>query len=144
VRKQETSKYLNETCNISFLYLVLLLKLKYNILTDPPTMTNIYTFKNILHDAWLDFHGPYSRRPPAEDEARQELYAQLDDYFKNECSGEWINIFKPLASYWVFNGSLVISDIKQVSESFNDETPKEQRVHYQVFLGLAEWLKNYA
>ena len=107
-------------------------------------MTNVYVFKNILHDAWLDFHGPYSRRPPTEDEARQELYAQLDDYFKDKYSGEWINNFKSLASSWVFNGRSVISDIKQAIESFNDETPKEQRVHYQRFLELAEWLKDYA
>ena len=107
-------------------------------------MTNSYTFKNILHDAWLDFHGPYSRRPPTEDEARQELYAQLDDYFKDKYSGEWINNFKSLASSWIFNGSSVISDIKQVTERFNRATPKEQRVHYQWFLELAEWLKDYA
>ena len=107
-------------------------------------MMNSYTFKNILHDAWLDFHGPYSRRPPTQDEARQELYAQLDDYFKDKYSGEWINNFKSLASSWVFNGRSVISAIKQAIESFNDETPKEQRVHYQGFLELAEWLKDYA
>ena len=110
----------------------------------PHTMTNIDTFKNILHDAWLDFHGPYSRRPPPEDEARQELYEQLNDYFKNECHGDWINTFKPLAASWIFNASSVISDIVQVTERFNAATPKEQRDHFQGLLDLAEWLKDYA
>ena len=110
----------------------------------PHTMTNIDTFKNILHDAWLDFHGPYSRRPPPEDEARQQLYAQLNDHFKNEHHGDWINTFKPLAASWIFNASSVISDIVQVTERFNAATPKEQRDHFQALLELAEWLKDYA
>ena len=123
---------------------MLLLKLKYNILTYLPTMTNSYTFKNILHDAWLDFHGPYSRRPPTEDEARQELYADLDNYFKNEVRGDWINTFKPLALSWIINTNSVNSHIQQVTESFNAATPSDERAHYQAFLELAEWLKDYA
>ena len=107
-------------------------------------MTNINTFKNILHDAWLDFHGPYSRRPPTEDEAREELYAELDNYFKNEVHGDWINTFKPLALSWIINTGSVISHIQQVTESFNAATPKEQRDHFQALLELAEWLKDYA
>jgi hypothetical protein len=107
-------------------------------------MTNINTFKNILHDAWLEFHGPYARRPPTEDEARQELYAELDNYFKNEVRDDWINTFKPLSLSWIINGSSVITRILQVTERFNAATPKEQRDHFQTLLELAEWLKDYA
>ena len=117
-----------------------------SLLTEEPAthMTKISVFKNILHDAWLDYHGPYSGRPPTEDEARQELYAELDNYFKNEVHGDWINTFKPLALSWIINTNSVISHIQQVTESFNDTTSSDERAHYQAFLELAEWLKDYA
>lgn len=107
-------------------------------------MTKISVFKNILHDAWLDYHGPYSRRPPTEDEAREELYADLDNYFKNEAHGDWINTFKPLALSWIINTDSVISDIVEITRSFNDTTSSDERAHYQAILELAEWLKDYA
>ena len=107
-------------------------------------MTKISVFKNILHDAWLERNGPYSRRPPSESELSAEIRGDLHNYFKNEAHGEWITTLTQQAISWVLNGSSSIDDIVEITRSFNDTTSSDERAHYQAFLELAEWLKDYA